>query len=64
VGCEPHRGVEPAQVEVVLERDGQPVQRADGLTRAGKVLVARAGRGEGAVEARLGETVCLRESRQ
>lgn len=57
-------GVEPAHLEAVLERDGQAVQGADGPARAGQVLVAGPGRGDGAVKARLRESVCLRGHRR
>lgn len=48
--------VEALEVEVVLEGDRQAVERADGLPRAGKMLVARAG-----CLQRPGEA-CLREA--
>jgi len=58
----PHRRVGRLDVEVILERHGETMQRSDRLARLGKVLVQLLGPGQSLREEDLSETVGLRLS--
>lgn len=63
-GNEADRRVEALDLEAVLDRDGQAVERADRLTLLGEVGVELGGVGEGVVVADLSQAVGLEEEQE